>query len=155
MYKRQPILSVATQQRTVTTDSITKSSSEVWTAGLPLHLVPDDVQITTDVAVELRSKGIYSLPVYVSKIVITGAFKSDALAGLLVSDVDTRVLPAQAILQLPVSGIKFLRGLARFDVAGQELHPSSGDFTGFPALSVPIDLRSVERSGGLPFPHGI
>jgi inner membrane protein len=146
-----PVLSVDTQERTITTDTITKSSAEVWTAGAPLHLVPDDVHITTDVAVELRSKGIYSLPVYVSKVLITGEFKPDALAALLTSNMDTRVLPAQTTFQLPISGIKFLRTLTSFELAGQQLRPTSREFAGFPALSVPLDLKSIDRPGGLPF----
>ncbi|MGO9934111.1 MAG: inner membrane CreD family protein [Steroidobacteraceae bacterium] len=82
-------------------------------AGAPLHLVPDDVRIATDVAVEIRSKGIYAFPVYVAKVVMTGEFKADAIAGLLATAADTRVLPARAVLQLPVR------------VAAQSCHPVS------------------------------
>lgn len=146
-----PVLKVETEDRTITTDSITKSSAEVWAAGAPVHLVPDDVHITTDVSVEVRSKGIYSHPVYLSKIVITGEFKPDAIAGVLTSGVDTRVLPAQTRLELPVSGIKTLRAMTGFEVAGQPLRPTSGDLAGFPTLSVPVDPRIISRSESTPF----
>jgi inner membrane protein len=52
-----PVLSVETEQRTATTDSSTKSSTDLWTAGATLHLAPDDVEITSDVAVEIPAKG--------------------------------------------------------------------------------------------------
>jgi len=146
-----PILSVDTQDRSVIVDPSTKSSAEDWTPGAPLHLLPDEVRITSDVAVEVRSKGIYSFPVYVSKVVITGEFRPDAISGLLASNVDTRVLPAHAAIQLPVSGVKYLRALTRFEVGGQAMHVTSAEIAGFGALSAPIDLSAINRAGALAF----
>jgi inner membrane protein len=146
-----PILSVDTQERSVVIDSSTKVSTESWAAGAPLHLVPDDVQIATDVAVEVRSKGIYSVPVYVSKVVIVGEFKPDALERLLASDVDTRVQTTRALFQLPLSGVKYLRALTRFEVGGQALHATNGEVAGFAALTVPIELQSIDRTRALAF----
>src|SRR3984957_16008745 len=141
-----PILSVDTQERSVTIDSSTKKSNETWAAGSPLHLLPDDVEINADVTVDLRSKGIYSVPVYVSKVVMTGDFRPKAIAGLLASDLDTRPLPAHAVIQLPLSGVKYLRALTRFEVGGQILHATSGEVAGLAALSAPIDLSSLESA---------
>jgi inner membrane protein len=146
-----PILSVDTQERSVTIDSSTKKSNETWAAGSPLHLLPDDVEINADVTVELRSKGIYSVPVYVSKVVMTGEFRPRGIAGLLASDLDTRPLPAHAVVQLPLSGVKYLRALTRFEVGGQMLHATSGEVAGLATLSAPIDLRSMELATPLPF----
>jgi inner membrane protein len=146
-----PILSADTQERSVIVDPSIKTSAEVWAAGAPLHLLPDEVRIASDVAVEVRSKGIYSLPVYISKVVITGEFKPDAISGLLASNLDTRVLPARAVIQLPVAGLKYLRSLTRFEVGGQSLHITSAEIAGFAALSAPIDLTSIERAGALAF----
>src|ERR1700731_2686387 len=81
-----PIVSVDTQSRSVVEDTVTKKSTVTWAPGAPIHLLPDDVRITSDVAVEVRSKGIYSVPVYVSKVVITGSFKPDAISGLFASN---------------------------------------------------------------------
>jgi inner membrane protein len=146
-----PVLSVDTQRRTVVIDAASKSSNEAWAGGAPLHLLPDDVRIDTKTTVEVRSKGIYSVPVYVSKVVITGEFKAEAIAALLLSGADTRVVPAQAVFQLPVSAVKYLRNLVRFDVDGQPLHAASGEVAGFAALSTPIDLRSRNPSNPLMF----
>jgi inner membrane protein len=146
-----PLLSVDTEERSVTVDRITKTTSETWAPGAPLHLAPDDVQITTQVMVEVRHKGIYSVPVYVSTLVMTGEFKPEAIAGLLASNVDMRVLPTHAVLQLPISGVKYLRALTRFDVGGQPLRAAGGDVAGFSALSTPIDLESIDRSVPLAF----
>jgi inner membrane protein len=146
-----PILSIDTQDRSTTEDTSTKKVTVAWAPGAPIHLLPDDVQITSDVAVEVRSKGIYSVPVYVSKVVITGAFKPDAIAGLLASTDDTRPLAEIAVVQLPLSGVKYLRTLTRFEVGGQSLHATSGQVAGIAALSAPIDLYSVDRTAPLPF----
>ena len=146
-----PILSVDTLQRTVSVDSSTKISTDLWTAGPTLHLTPDDVQITSDVTVEIRNKGIYSVPVYVAKMAVTGQFKPDAIARLLTADVDTRALPSLATLQLPLSSVKYVRSLQRFDVGGQGLRATSGQVAGLEALSVPIDLAVIDRRVGLGF----
>jgi inner membrane protein len=146
-----PILSVDTEDRSVTEDTSTKKVTVAWAPGAPIHLLPDDVRISSDVAVEVRSKGIYSVPVYVSKVVITGAFKPDAIAGLLASNDDTRPLAAIAAVQLPLSGVKYLRTLTRFEVGGQALHATSEQVAGFAALSAPIDLYSIDRTAPLPF----
>jgi inner membrane protein len=146
-----PILSVDTEERSVVVEPETKTRSEVWISAKPLHLAPSNVHITNDVAVESRSKGIYSIPVFVSKIVITGEFNREALTRLFATNPDTRLLPASAMLQLPVSGIKYLRALTRFELAGQALHATSGEIAGFAALSAPLDLRDFDRAAAVPF----
>jgi inner membrane protein len=146
-----PIVSVDTQERSLVTDSAAKTSTEVWSAGSALHLLSDDVHIQTEVAVEVRSKGIYAIPVYVSKVVIDGKFTSESIARLLADSEDTRTLPAHAVFQLPISGVKYLRSLSRFDVGGQAFHATSGEVVGMSALSAPIDLASVDLARGIPF----
>jgi inner membrane protein len=146
-----PILSVDTEQRTVRVDSSTKISTDSWTGGPSLHLTPDDVQITSDVTVEIRSKGIYSVPVYVAKVTVTGQFKSDAMARLLAPGIDIRTLPSRAMLQLPLSGVKYVRSLQRFEVGGRALHATGSQVAGLEALSVPIDLTVIDRTGALRF----
>ncbi|MGA2188460.1 MAG: cell envelope integrity protein CreD [Steroidobacteraceae bacterium] len=146
-----PIISVETQERSIVVDPATKISTEVWSAGPPLHILPDNVRIESDVAVEVRSKGIYAIPVYVSKVVITGEFKPDAIGRLLTSSVDMRVLPTHADLQLPLSGIKYLRTLSRFELGGQALRGASGEVAGFAALSTPVDLQSMDRTSPVGF----
>ena len=137
-----PILTVDTENRTVEVDPYTKNKTETWTKGAPLHLLPDEVQITNDVSVEVRSKGIYSVPVYVSKVVMTGVFKPDAIASLLRSTADMQVFPTRAAFQLPLPGVKYVRALTRFEVDGQPLRATSGGVAGLTALGTPIDLKS-------------
>jgi len=137
-----PILTVDTQDRTVQVNPTTKNTTETWSEGTPLHLLPDDVQITNQVSVEVRSKGIYSVPVYISKVIMTGVFKPEAIASLLRSNADVQVLPTRAVFQLPLSGVKYLRALTRFEVDGQSLRAGSGEVAGFSALSIPMDLKS-------------
>jgi inner membrane protein len=147
-----PILSVDTQDRSVVEGALTGKGTVTWAPGASIHVLPDDVRITTDVAVEVRSKGIYSVPVYISKVVITGAFKPDAIAGFFAaSNEDTRLLAATAAVQIPVSGVKYLRTLTRFEVAGRALRATSGQVAGLAALSAPIDLYSIDRSVPLSF----
>jgi inner membrane protein len=145
-----PILTVEALERSVATNTHTLIGTETWTPK-EIHLLPDDVQITSDTTVEIRSKGIYSVPVYVSKMVITGQFKPESIARLLSSNAETRVLPDHAEIQLPLSEVKFLRTLARFNVGAQSLRAASGQVAGFTALSAPIDLQAIERAAALPF----
>lgn len=146
-----PILSVETEDSSVEVNPSTNAKTETWTKGAPLHLLPDDVQITNQVSVEVRSKGIHSVPVYLSKVVMTGVFKPEALASLFWSNAAVQVLPARAIFQLPVSGVKYLRALTDFEVDGQSLHATSGEVAGLSALSTAIDLKSRDGSKPLSF----
>jgi inner membrane protein len=146
-----PIITVDTQDRTVVVNPATKGTTETWSEGAPRHLLPDDVQIANEVSVEVRSKGIYSVPVYISKVVITGVFKPEAMAALLISNADVQVLPTRAVFQLPLSGVKYLRALTRFEVDAQSVRATSGEVAGFAALSTPIDLKSRGQSNPLAF----
>ena len=146
-----PIITVDTQDRTVVVNPATKGTTETWTEGAPLHLLPDDVQIANEVSVEVRSKGIYSVPVYISKVVMSGVFKPEAMAALLISNADVQVLPTRAVFQLPLSGVKYLRALTRFEVDAQSVRATSGEVAGFAALSAPIDLKSRGQSSPLAF----
>jgi inner membrane protein len=146
-----PILSVNTQDRTVETNPLTKLTMETWAEGAPLHLLPDDILIKSDVRVEVRCKGIYSVPVYVSKIVMTGEFKSEAITSLLLSKSDMQVLAGRAVFQLPVSEVKYLRALTRFEVDGLPARTTIGEVSGLSALSVPIDLKTRGDARSLTF----
>ena len=146
-----PILTVETQNRTVVVNPSTKDRTETWRDGAPLHLLPDDVQITNDVSVEVRTKGIYSVPVYISKVVMTGVFKPDTIALLLRSNADVQVLAERCVFQLPLSGVKYLRELKLFEVDGRSLRATSGAVAGFTALSIPIDLKSRGELNPLAF----
>jgi len=146
-----PVVSVDTQERSLVTDSAAKTSTELWSAGPALHLLSDDVHIETAVVVEVRTKGIYAIPVYVSKVTIDGKFRPESIARLLANSEDTRTLPAHAVFQLPISSVKYLRALTRFEVGGQTLHAANGEVVGMSALSAPVDLASVDLAGGIPF----
>ncbi len=146
-----PILTVDTQDRTVEVNPSTENKTETWSKGAPLHLLPDDVQVTNEVSVEIRSKGIYSVPVYISKVVMTGVFKPEAIASLLRSNGDVQVLPTRCAFQMPLAGVKYLRALKRFEVDGQSLRATSGEVVGFTALSTPIDLKSRDELNPLTF----
>jgi inner membrane protein len=134
-----PILVVDTEERSVSIDPSTNARTRVFKRGPALHLLPDDVQILAEVAAEERSKGIYSFPVYVTKVVMTGQFKADAIARLLTARDDLTPQPGSALVQLPLSGAKYLRTLTAFEIGGQTLRATSGEFSGFSALSAPVD----------------
>jgi inner membrane protein involved in colicin E2 resistance len=87
-----PILTVEALERSVATNTHTLIGTETWTPK-EIHLLPDDVQITSDTTVEIRSK------------VITGQFKPESIARLLSSNAETRVLPDHAVIQLPLSEV--------------------------------------------------
>jgi inner membrane protein len=144
-----PILVVETEERSVSIDPTTNVRTQVLKRGPALHLLPDDVQIVADVAAEERSKGIPSFPVYVTKVVMTGQFKAEAIGKLLSARDDLTPQPGSALVQLPLSGAKYLRTLTDFEIGGQALHATSGELAGFPALSAPIE--GLARASTLPF----
>ena len=76
------LVQISGDRMAVEPDPSTKSSTEVWASGAPRHLLPENVRIGSEVAVEVRAKGIYSVPVYVSKIVITGEFDPHAITDI-------------------------------------------------------------------------
>src|SRR5271163_41700 len=45
-----PIITVDTQERTVVVDPTTKSSTDAWNEGAPLHILADEVQISNEVS---------------------------------------------------------------------------------------------------------
>jgi inner membrane protein len=146
-----PILTVNTQDKKVEMNPSTKARTETWSEGAPLHLFPDDVQITNEISVEVRSKGIYSVPVYISRVVMTGVFKPEAIASMLLSNADLQVLPTHAVFQLPLSGVKYLRALTRFEVDGQSVRATSGEVAGLTALSTPVELKARDELKPLAF----
>lgn len=139
-----PIISVDTQDLVV--DPSGNSPLEVWRPGAPIHLLSDKLRIESDIAVEVRRKGIYSVPVYVSRFVVTGQFTPDSIVHVLASNADMRASPSHAVIQLPLPGVRYLRGLTLFAVNGQSLHVTSEEIAGFAALSAPIDLQSLDRT---------
>jgi inner membrane protein len=144
-----PILTVDTQD--LIGDPSARNASDLWRAAAPMHLLPDTLRIESDAAVEVRSKGIYSVPVYVSRFVLTGQFSPASLARALASNVDMRTLPSQAVIQMPLPGVKYLRGLTLFSVNGRPLHVTNEEIAGFAALSAPLDLHSFDTASPLEF----
>jgi inner membrane protein len=144
-----PIISVDTQELVV--DPSGNNPIEVWRPGAPIHLLSDKLRIESDIAVEARRKGIYSVPVYVSRFVVTGQFTPDSIARVLAPNTDMRASPSPAVIQLPLPGVRYLRGLTLFAVNGQPLHVTSGEIAGFAALSAVIDLQSLDRTIPLTF----
>jgi inner membrane protein len=144
-----PILSVDTQD--VLVDPSAKDRAQILRAGAPMHLLPDSLRIESEVRVEVRNKGIYSIPVYVSRFVVTGKFTPESVARVLTSNDDMKVLPAHAALQLPLPGVKYLRGLTLFAVNGRPLRVTNEEVGGLSALSARIDLESIDRRIPLDF----
>jgi inner membrane protein len=144
-----PILVIDTQDLFM--DPSAKDTTEIWRAGAPMHLLPDKLRIESNVAVEVRTKGIYSLPVYVSKFVVTGQFTPDSIARVLASNADMRTSPSHAVIRLPLPGVKYLRGLTLFAVNGLPLHVTSDEIAGFAALSAPINLQALDPTTALDF----
>ena len=146
-----PILSVPTQEMTTVLNPATNEREPLWKAGSPIRLLSEKLRIENTVRVEMRSKGIYSTPVYVSQVVISGEFAAAAVQSALLVPAAQRVLPSQAQLDLPLSGLKSLRAVERFEFAGRSLRPQSGQIAELAALTVPLDLSALESGVTLPF----
>jgi inner membrane protein len=146
-----PILSVPTQEMTIVLNRATDEREQLWKAASPIRLLSEKLRIESTVRVEMRSKGIYSTPVYVSQVVISGEFTAAAVHSTLIVPAAQRVLPSQAQLDLPLTGLKSLRAVERFEFAGRSLRPQSGQIAELAALTVPLDLSALEAGVALPF----
>jgi inner membrane protein len=146
-----PLINVPTEERTVVRDRDTQTTHEVWKTGGPLHLLADELHVASKATVEQRHKGIYTFPVYVATLTLTGQFNPDTVAALRAQGIDSRTLPGQVTLALPLSGLKSLRSVTRFEVGGAERHAEAGDLAGIPAITIPLDLSQLDLSKPLFF----
>lgn len=105
------VLSVPAFEIIKSTDD--KGVSKITKEAIKLHFLPNDLKIEGDVKVEERHRGIYTIPLYKTKIVMTGDFKD-----LNFKDQSQRGFPLEvdfkkAILSI---GISEFRGLDKFEV---------------------------------------
>lgn len=130
-----PVLAVPQRDIVVTKGK----SSEVWTWW---YLLPDKLDASADIHVSERRKGIFSLPVYLADVKLSGQFAAPAEA-LGVGD-NGNIQWAMAELLLPVSDPRGLRSLksrigARENVRLTPSPRSVGGMTAFSSQPLNLD----------------
>ena len=149
-----PVLSIPAQAITTVTDEVTHDRRTVVTAAAALRVLPRTLNIDAVLGMELRHKGIYSLPTYLATIRIRGEFDRQLLAERILhrntedaAHEQRLEHPEQAVLLLPVGDLKSLRSAKRLEFGAAALQPSSGMLSGMQALSMPLDLTTLLANG--------
>jgi inner membrane protein len=132
----------------------TTNSGSEYVSRLHQYLLPADLDIDADVAAEIRSRGIYDVPVYSSRMRLRGTFPMPDLSALQISD--EAVDWDNAFVALGVSDGRAITAIPAVGLAGQEVRfePGGERVAGLPAqIIAPVGqaLRSSERASALVF----
>ena len=148
-----PVISVPSETLQLMTDENTHKRSELWVEAPALRLLPKTLSIDADLKMQVRKKGIYTLPVYVATVQIQGAFDREFLASMSPRDRPAdadhpamRAHPDRAVLLLPLGELKSLRAVQQMEFGGVKLQPGPGVLAGGQALQMPIDLNQLLAS---------
>ena len=160
-----PVLSIPSEALQTVTDEKTHKISATWVEAPPLRMLPKTLFVDADLKMELRRKGIYSLPTYVATVQLHGEFDRRRIVALMpqdrAADADhpaVRAHPERTLLLLPLGELKSLRSAQQLEFAGSVLEPSPGALSGSEALQMPIDLpRMLAGTTGasLPFTFSV
>lgn len=99
----------------------------------PLRLLPETLDLTAATATEIRSRGLFDVPVYTAEIAIAATFDASRIDAAL--GPEERPIWDEATITLGLTDNRGLRGEARIEAGGQ-----------------PLDLEPVaagERQGGI------
>lgn len=148
-----PVLSIPAQSIATVEDRVTHQPRVTVGDAAPVRMLPQTLDIDASLSMELRHKGIYSLPTYVAAVRIRGSFDRAAIVEYLQRPAIEneahelrRERPEQAQLLLPLGDLKSLRSAKRLELAGAKLVPSAGELGGAQALSLPVDLAALLAS---------
>jgi inner membrane protein len=117
-------------------------------------LLADRLDIDGELAPEIRSYGIYSTPVYLAELKISGRFLARDLRALegreTVSDGtrETTYLFDRAELRLPIADVRGIRRISALKLDGSErvFGPANGDGA-MRAIALPLDLSGWTKAG--------
>ncbi len=119
-----------TRTREIRNDDGTVTERLETVAGAPLVLMPEDLAIDGTVTAETRVRGIYEIPVYVSRHEIFASFDATRLEGL--AGEGERVLWDRAELVLGIGETRGLRGAVTVTVDGAAMSFEPGSGTAVP-----------------------
>lgn len=82
------------------------------------HILPDDIQIKSEVTPEKKKRGLYDIVLYNTKTTIKGSFKSEI--DKLQQQTNNGLRLDQAYIQLGISDLKGLKDIVTFNINGNE-----------------------------------
>ena len=143
-----PLLSVPMQKRSWIPYETAERRTERWLDSAPTRLVATSVDIQATLDVGQRTRGIYTMPVYIATVVIQGQFDRASLEALRESEQPERGRLEQARVYVPLSSLKSLRSLQTFQFGTKLLKGQGGVLAGMDAISADIDLEAVLQRNG-------
>jgi inner membrane protein len=110
------------------------------------YFLPETLSFEGDVATEVRRRGIFDVPLYISKLTIRGKFRKPDLSAWQVNPKD--ILWKSATLSLGITDPKAVRELVTLDWAGKSyaFGPGVGDAEVFPA-GIHLVLPNLDAAG--------
>lgn len=145
-----PLLSVPMQKRSWIPYETAEKRTERWLDSAPTRLVATSVDVQATLDVSHRTRGIYTMPVYIATIAITGQFDRSALDVLRETDQPERGQLREARVYVPLSSLKSLRSVTVFRFGSQSLKGEGGVLAGMDAISAEIDLESLLKADAGP-----
>jgi inner membrane protein len=115
------------------------------------HLLPEKLDIQTELKTEKRSRGIFEVIVYTSEVTISGFFKQPDLNAL---QANSYLLPTEATVALGISDLHNLGDLMELQWGASTLSMAPGVENAElvqSGVSSSIDLNSTMSSGDIPF----
>ena len=107
-------------------------------------VLADRLDIGGTLAPEERHYGMYSAPVYLAELKVSGRFLASDLHGLAAAD--TQYLWDRAELRLPLADVRGIRRISalRLDGADHAFAPADGGIGALSAIAVPLDLSHFD-----------
>lgn len=126
-------------------EKITENNKETTKETISnLYILPNDLHIKAKLATEQLHRGIYEIPVYNSKVEISGNFSKLNLADVSLNPADLILVKAKLLFSL--SDLKGLKTNPVVTVAGQNptAEPAFGNYDAFDnALQASVDLTNL------------
>ncbi len=145
-----PLVSVPMQKRSWVPYETAEKRTERWLDSAPTRLVATSVDVQATLDVTHRTRGIYTMPVYIATIVISGQFDRAALEALRESDEPERGQLSAARVYVPLSSLKALRSLQAFRLGSQSLKGEGGVLAGMDAISADVDVEALLSASSTP-----
>jgi inner membrane protein len=116
-----------------------------------LYVLPDTLEVDANVELTSRTVGLYTTPVYTSRVRIAGEFVNRDFAHLLEEKQGRAVKWTEARLLVLNSESRALRAVDDLSVAGENLPVAADAYAGSAGISTSVPVTALRESASIPF----
>jgi inner membrane protein len=116
-----------------------------------LYVLPDTLKIKADAQPSYRTVGLYTTPVYLAQVQLSGEFLNRDFAHLLQDKPGREVKWSEARLMVLNSESRALRAVDALNVAGESLQVAADAYAGSAGLSTSVPLAALREASSIPF----